>query len=85
MISISNGNIITKEYDNVFYRDFTNLSINIQERKISLKNLDSKKINNNNYQPPFVFNTNHKFHDQNILQKITNKTKYLIKYFLNNI
>jgi hypothetical protein len=82
--SIFEGQVITKNISNRFYKSFTDLNITIKDTKISIKNTSTKELINNNYYPPKIHNGFH-----NVFETLFNKFKNLViktyKNFIKNI
>ena len=71
--AIFNGEIVTINVDNRFFKSFTNLSITIKNIKISIKNTNDKVKINNEYLPIIVNSGIH-----NTFDTLLNKFKNLI-------
>lgn len=54
--SISNGNVVTKNVSNRFFKDFSNLNIDIKNTFITIKNSNDKTLLNNEYLPIVINN-----------------------------
>lgn len=71
--TIYNGEIITKNISNRFFKSFTSLNISIKDTKISVANTNHKKLINNIYFPPVIHNGYHGY-----LESVFNKFKNMI-------
>lgn len=71
--SIFEGQVITKEIPNRFYKSFKSLNITIKDTTILVKNTSFKQLINNVYLPPKIFNGFH-----NTFEMLFNKFKKLI-------
>lgn len=76
--SIFEGQIITKNIPNKFYKSFTSSSITIKDSKITIKNTSNKQLINNVYLPPKLHNGYHSYY-----QYLYNKFKTIIMRNLN--
>jgi hypothetical protein len=78
--SISNGNVITKNVPNRFFKSFNSLNISIKDTFLTIKNTNDKLLVNNEYLPIKI--TNGKV---DLLGFLFNKFKNLIIKNINNI
>jgi len=75
--AISNGETITKDIPNRFYKSFNTLDINIKDTKISVKNTNTKVLVDNIYLPPKIQNGYNGY-----IENLFNKFRSFITIFL---
>jgi len=75
IVDLFNGKTLNKVKENVFFKSMKNLNIKIKDRTLKLQFKSDKKLINNKYLPPHMFNP--------VLNKI-NKTNRLIKLIKQN-
>ena len=81
MMAMSRGEVVPKEFEDVFYRDFKKMEITIKPRKLDLTMSKSKKLVYNQYKTPHIYNGLNIFDFSHPISKIFNKFKLLIKHF----
>jgi len=80
-MAMSRGEVVPKEFEDVFYRDFKKMEITIKPRKLDLTMSKSKKLVYNQYKTPHIYNGLNIFDFSHPISKIFNKFKLLIKHF----
>jgi hypothetical protein len=75
--SIFNGQIVTKNISNRFFKSFINLNVTIKDTIINIKNTNQKKLVNNIYLPPQIHSGYH-----NMFNILYNKFKNI---FIRNL
>ena len=77
---LAKGKTLQKTRNNVFYKNISNLAIEIKNIVVSIAVKPSKKLVNNFYYPLDIYNLSHKFYKSTYIELLKSK---LIKPFKN--
>lgn len=82
VIKLFNGATITKYISVRFFKSFKNLNIKINDTSLSVKFNPDKVLRDNIYYPINILNLNHEMDNRPLFQRLFNKMKKFIKYFV---